>query len=120
MQASSYASQILALNGVVGASSSFCYLIITVSRLNWRGYGGMATSFSDCDVISVVMTKLKEKDGITKYHINRRVCFLALSPTRALAEPLLQAYSPGSVDLSKLHGPGHAARDRLASWIWRW
>jgi hypothetical protein len=43
----------------------------------------MATLFSDCDVIPVVLTKLKEKDGVTKYHVNRRVCFIALFPTRA-------------------------------------
>lgn len=34
IQANSYASRTLALNGVAGANSSFCYLIITVSRLN--------------------------------------------------------------------------------------
>jgi hypothetical protein len=28
---------------------------------------------ANCDCGTVVMTKLKEKDGITKYHVNRRV-----------------------------------------------
>jgi hypothetical protein len=29
---------------------------------------------SDCDVISVVITEPKEKDGVTKYHVKGRVC----------------------------------------------
>jgi hypothetical protein len=32
--------------------------------------------FSDCYEILVVMTKPKEKEGVTKYHVNRRVCLL--------------------------------------------
>jgi hypothetical protein len=81
--ANSYASRILALNGVVGASSSFCYLIITVSRLDWGGSTGRITLFSDCDAIPVVLTKPKEKEGLTKYHVNRRVGFIAHFPSRA-------------------------------------
>ncbi len=46
-------------------------------------YSGMVTLSSDCDVIPVVLTKPKERDGVTKYHVNRRVCFIALFPTRA-------------------------------------
>jgi hypothetical protein len=42
----------------------------------------MATLFSD-DAIPVVLTKPKEKDGVTKYHVNRRVRSIALFPTRA-------------------------------------
>jgi len=39
--------------------------------------------FANCIVASVVMTKPKEKDGITKYHVNRRVCvFFIVAFTR--------------------------------------
>jgi hypothetical protein len=74
IRASSCASRILGSNGVVGASSSFCYLITTVSRGDRRTFSGMESLVTDCDFISVVMTKPKEKDGVTKYHVNRRVC----------------------------------------------
>ena len=43
----------------------------------------MAILFSDCDVIQVVFTKPKEKDGVMKYHVDRRVRFIALFPTLA-------------------------------------
>jgi hypothetical protein len=36
---------------------------------------------ADSGVISVVMTKPKEKDGITKYHVNRRACVSSHSLT---------------------------------------
>ena len=38
------------------------------------GTGEVTVLFSDCYDILVVMTKPKEKDGVTKYHVNRRVC----------------------------------------------
>jgi hypothetical protein len=43
----------------------------------------MAILFPDCDVIQVVFTKPKEKDGVMKYHVDRRVRFIALFPTLA-------------------------------------
>jgi hypothetical protein len=40
----------------------------------------IAALFSNCDVISVVLTKPKEKDGVTKYSVNRRVRRFFLLP----------------------------------------
>jgi hypothetical protein len=62
-----------------------------------EGYSGMVTLSSDCDVISVVLTKPKEKDGITKYHVNRRVCLIALAS--ALTDP---CHKPIPLDLLTL------------------
>jgi hypothetical protein len=60
----------LALNGAVGVNYSSCYLTIIVRLtffLTCRFY------VTERYVILVVMTKPKEKDGVTKYHVNRRV-----------------------------------------------
>ena len=56
-----------------------------------RRYSGLAALFSDCDAIPVVMTKPKEKDGVTKYHVNGRVC---LFPTRSLSLTSVSSPSP--------------------------
>jgi hypothetical protein len=67
MPASCCDSLTLGLNGTDGLSSSSCCLIIIVSI----PISPILNRTLDDD--PVVMTKPKEKDGITKYNVNRRV-----------------------------------------------
>jgi hypothetical protein len=60
----------------------------------------MAASFSDCDIISVVMTEPREKDGVTKYHVKGRVCLLFRLPDTNAWSDL--CYKPILLDLLKL------------------
>ncbi len=54
---------------------------------------------SDRDAIPVVLTKPKEKEGVTKYHVNRRVCLFVLSYTSTWAD---LCYKPIPLDLLTL------------------
>ena len=69
--------------------------------------------------IAVVMTKPKEKDGITKYQVNRRVSRL-LSLAAIALTLFLKAHSTGSAYSSQLHGPAsptkHGYPPQLARW----
>jgi len=53
---------------------------------------------ADSGVIPVVMTKPKEKDGITKYHVNRRACvfspllYWVTSNLTSISSPFLWTY----------------------------
>ena len=59
----------------------------------------MAWQYCFLTAMSVVLTKPKEKDGLTKYHVNRRVRFIILLYASALTDPI---YKPIPLDLLTL------------------
>jgi RHO1 GDP-GTP exchange protein 1/2 len=67
--------------------SELCVLLFDNYRKSGKPNVVMAL-FADCRVTSVVMTKPKERDGITKYHVNRRVClFFVIGFMRIKPDP---------------------------------
>jgi len=84
-----------------GWSELFVLLFDNYCKLNGREVDGIAVRLADCDVIPVVLTKPKERDGVTKYHVNRRVCLLL--PTTSLSAKCSDlSYQPIPLDLLTL------------------
>jgi hypothetical protein len=61
------------LNGMVGANSS-CSSLTTIVSASTRGRIMLIY------LLTVVMTKPRQKDGVTKYHVTRRVSNTVLGP----------------------------------------
>ena len=106
MPGSCFVSQILGSSGMDGLNFSCSSLTIIVSG-NCR-----SAALVGYLPFAVVMTKPKEKDGVTKYHVYRRVSILDLtcSVSVVLTCPCFVAHPLGSADIGKLYGPSDAAR----------
>lgn len=83
---------------------------------NYRGYFTILSPVVFTNSLIVLMTKPKEKDGITKYQVYRRASLVSHETTKFLTCPL--AHTPRPFDFGYVHGPSYTTRWRTITFRW--